>query len=153
RGPSQIVPQQSVAGRSMVIVVAIMSFLACITVGAVALVGDASRSWQNDIAREVTIQVRPLEEVDSDAEAAKALAFARATPGVASARLLDEAENARLLEPWLGTGLDMDELPLPRLIVVQLADPEGADLAGLGEKLRAEVRGATLDDHRAWTDR
>jgi cell division transport system permease protein len=153
RRPSQIVPEGTVSGNALTIVVAIMSFLACLTLGAVTLVRDASRDWQVDILREITIQVRPIEGVDTDREAAKAAEIAESFRGVASAEVLDAAENARLLEPWLGAGLDLKDLPIPRLIVVRLANPAGVDLADLSTRLRAEVRGASLDDHRLWTER
>ena len=153
RKPSQIVPENTVAGNALVVVVAIMSFLACLTLGAVTLVRDASRDWQSDIQREITIQIRPIEGVDTSAEAAKAATVARLIRGVASADVLSEEDSARLLEPWLGTGLDLGELPIPRLIVVRLADPAGVNLTTLAARLKAQVRGATLDDHRGWTSR
>ena len=151
--PGPIVPAGSIAGRSLMIVVAIMSFLACLTLGAVTLVRDASLDWQSDIVREITVQVRPVDGIDTEAEAAKAVAIATATPGVASARQLSTWENAQLLEPWLGSGLDMSDLPIPRRIVVELASPDTVDLAALSDRLGKEVKGASLDDHRSWTDR
>ena len=83
---NQLVPEGTVAGNALTVVIAIMSFLACLTLGAVTLVRDASRDWQLDIQREVTIQVRPIDGVDLDTEAAKAAAIARKTPGVAGRR-------------------------------------------------------------------
>jgi len=151
--PGPIVPAGSIAGRSLTIVVAIMSFLACLTLGAVTLVRDASIDWQSDITREITIQVRPMDGVDTAAEAQKATEIALAAPGVASARALADWENAKLLEPWLGSGLDTSDLPIPHLIIVELSDPEAVDLPALSARLSAEVRGASLDDHRSWTDR
>ena len=151
RKTSQLVPENTVSGNALTIVVAIMSFLACLTLGAVSLVRDASRDWQSDLLREVTIQVRPVEGVDLGGEAAKAATVARLTKGVASVEVLDGKESARLLEPWIGTGLDLSELPIPRLIIVRLANPELVDLAALSSRLKAQVRGATLDDHRSWT--
>lgn len=151
--PGPIVPAGSIAGRSLTIVVAIMSFLACLTLGAVSLVRDASLDWQSDIVREITIQVRPVDGVDTDAEAKKATDIAIAAPGVASARPLTSWENAKLLEPWLGSGLDMSDLPIPHLIVVELANPDAIDLVALAGRLDKEVKGASLDDHRSWTDR
>jgi cell division transport system permease protein len=130
-----------------------MSFLACLTLGAVTLVRDASRDWQIDVQREVTIQVRPVDGVDVSAEAALAAAIARETKGVAGVEVLDAEENASLLEPWLGAGLDLTDLPIPRLVVVRLTDPDAADLAALRERLQEQVRGATLDDHRIWASR
>ena len=54
-----IVPHGTIAGRALVAVVAIMTFLASLTTGAVMLVRAAASDWQSDMAREVTIQVRP----------------------------------------------------------------------------------------------
>lgn len=151
--PNQLVPQNTVAGRALTVVIAIMSFLACLTLGAVTLVRDASHDWQLDAQREVTVQVRPIDGVDTDREAARAAAIARQTKGVAGVTVLDAEENAALLKPWLGSGLDLSDLPIPRLIVVKLADPAGADLAGLSSRLQSDVRGASLDDHRLWAQR
>jgi len=151
-GPGPIVPASSIAGNAMMIVVAIMSFLACITVGAVTLVLDAAHNWQADIAREVTIQIVPRGDIDVAAATEEAAAIARAAPGVAGVTVLSDEENAALLEPWLGLGIDIGELPIPRLIVVTLADPTRANLDQLAADLAA-VEGASLDDHRRWTDR
>lgn len=148
-----IVPPQSVSGRALAIVVGIMAFLASLTAGGVAMVSAASLNWRSDIAREITIQVKPLEEVDLAAETAKALAIARAAPGIGSVRALDDAANAKLLEPWLGTGFDLSDLPVPRLIVAEIADANQANLPSLARRLRAEVRGVVFDDHSAWADR
>jgi cell division transport system permease protein len=153
RRTGHLVPENTVASNALTMVIAIMSFLACLTFGAVTLVRDTARDWQVDILREVTIQVRPLEGVDAAAEANKAAEIARTFLGVTSATVLDDEENARLLEPWLGSGLDMNELPIPRLIVVHLSDPTTLDMAELSNRLQTEVRGASLDDHRQWTDR
>jgi cell division transport system permease protein len=151
--PGSIIPSNSIAGTALMSVVAIMSFLACLTVGAVTLIRDAAADWQGEVGREVTIQIRPIEGVDLADAIARAIEIAEAAPGVASADPLPESENAKLLEPWLGADLDIGELPIPRLIVVSLSDPAAADLAALGARLRDEVRGASLDDHRAWADR
>ena len=74
----------------------------------------------------------------------------RASPTCAPIR---KEESARLLEPWLGSGLSLDDLPIPRLIVVKLASGVLPDFAALRQALAAQVAGATLDDHRRWIDR
>lgn len=152
RKPNQLVPEGTIAGNALTIVIAIMSFLACLTLGAVTLVRDASRDWQLDVQREVTIQVRPVDGVDLEEAAATAASIARQTPGVAGVEVLNQSENAALLEPWLGSGLDFSDLPIPRLIVVRLADPSATDIGALRQRI-SEVQGASLDDHRAWAAR
>jgi cell division transport system permease protein len=151
--PNQIVPENTVSANALTTVIAIMSFLACLTLGAVTLVRDASRDWQADVQREVTIQVRPIDGIDAGDQANRAAAIARQTPGVASVQVLGQQENARLLEPWLGKGLDLSELPIPRLIVVKLVSPDSADLDALNRRLGSEVKGAMLDNHAAWAAR
>jgi len=153
-GPqSPIVPAASVQGRALVLVVAIMSFLACLTVGAVALVDAAADSWRSDIGREVTIQIRPLDDADTGAAVDRAVALAEAMPGVGTVRAVSEDETKRLLEPWLGSGVDLAALPVPRLVTIEIADPAKVDFARLRADLAREVKGASLDDHSAWTER
>jgi cell division transport system permease protein len=150
---SPIVPGNSISGRALVAVVAIMTFLASLTMGAVMLVRAAAGEWQSAVAREVTIQVRPAPDRDLEAATAKAIEIARAFPGIVDVRSYSKEESARLLEPWLGAGLTLDELPVPRLIVVKLAADGAPDLAALRKNLAEQVAGASLDDHRGWIDR
>jgi cell division transport system permease protein len=152
RGATPIVPKRSIAGRALVAVVSIMTFLASLTTGAVMLVRSSAVEWQSEVAREVTIQIRPGQGRDLDAEVNRAVEIARAVPGVGEVRATTKAESARLLEPWLGGGLSLDELPVPRMIVVKLNSGD-VDLAPLRKMLAEKVAGASLDDHRAFIER
>ncbi len=151
RAEASIVPEDSISGRALLAVIAIMTFLAALTLGAVVLVRTAAGDWQSAVAREITIQVRPSER--TEAEVQRAVALAAATPGVSHARAFSKEESADLLQPWLGSGLALDELPIPRMIVVRVAPGEAPDLAALRKQLAAEVPSASLDDHRGWVDR
>jgi cell division transport system permease protein len=148
-----IVPVDSIAGRALVAVIAIMTFLASLTIGAVVLVGATADEWQSAVAREVTIQIRPTPDRDGDADVASAAALARASAGISEVRPYSKAESAALLEPWLGTGLTLEDLPVPRVIVVKLAGQDTPDLDALRKALAEQVPGASLDDHRGWIDR
>lgn len=153
RPPAAIVPPQSVAGRALTLVVAIMAFLACLTVGAVTLVSEAAHDWKNDLVREVTIQIRPVDGVDIVREIDKAIALAQEFQGVGEVRALSDAETRDLLQPWLGTGLDLNSLPVPRLITVELERPEDVDFDALAGTVARQVQGGSLDDHSVWTRR
>lgn len=148
-----LVPSATIAGRALVTVVAILTFLAALTASSAQFVANASRDWRSSVAREVTIQVRPIVRADIEGELAKAAALARDSAGVESVRILSRADAERLLEPWLGAGLDLVELPVPRLIIVKLSDDGKADLPALKRNLSATVAGASLDDHRLWVAR
>jgi cell division transport system permease protein len=148
---ASIVPADSISGRALLAVIAIMTFLATLTLGAVILVRSVAGDWQSAVAREITIQLRPSEQRDIEADVRRAAALAEATPGVAGVRPYTKEESARLLEPWLGSGHELGELPVPRLIVVRVAT-DRPDFTALRKQL-AEIPGATLDDHRGFVDR
>ncbi len=148
-----LVPATSIAGRALVTVIAIMTFLASLTAGAAMLIGETSQDWRQSISREMTIQVRPIVGRDLEAETAKAIDTAKSFPGIADVRAYSKAESEALLQPWLGAGLDLSELPVPRLIVLKLARGTVLDGAALRQVLADKVSGATLDDHRLWLSR
>jgi cell division transport system permease protein len=153
RGETPIVPRNSIAGRALIVVIAIMTFLASLTTGAVVLVRGAASEWQSEVAREVTVQVRPSAGRDIDADVNASVGILRGTEGIADAQAYSKAESARLLEPWLGHGLVLDDLPLPRLILVRIAAGARPDLDKLRKSLGDVVPAATLDDHRGWIER
>lgn len=150
---SPIVPKDSISGRALVAVVAIMTFLASLTTGAVTLVRANASDWLSDVAREATVQVRTVAGRDLEENVQRAAEIVRAFPGISDVRVYSREESAKLLEPWLGQNLAVDELPVPRLILLQVEPGSGADLAALRRRLAEQVSGATLDDHRSWVDR
>jgi cell division transport system permease protein len=152
-GAAAIVPKNSIAGRSLTAVVAIMTFLASLTTGTAMLVVSAASDWQSEVGREVTIQVRPAPGRNIDADVRAASDIARAAPGIAEVRAFTKEESARLVEPWLGAGLALDDLPIPRLIVVKLTSGVRPDFTSLRQALAARVPTSSLDDHRRWIDR
>jgi len=150
---ASIVPAGSIAGRSLAAVVAIMTFLAALTTGAAMMVVGTANDWQSDVGREVTVQVRPMAARDIEADVGRAAALARAAPGVADVQPYSKADSEKLVEPWLGAGLKLDDLPVPRLIVIKLAPGVKPDFSGLRQALAKEVPSASLDDHRGWIER
>src|SRR5436305_3662595 len=153
RNLSPIVPRASIAGRALIAVVAIMTFLASITTGAVLLVAASAAEWQSEVASEITVQVRPLGGRDIERDATAAAEALRAQPGIVEVRPFTKEESAKLLEPWLGSGLSLDELPVPRVIIARIAPGAAPDLAGLRNRLAQTAPSASVDDHRAWIER
>ena len=153
RNMSPIVPRASIAGRALVAVVAIMTFLASITTGTVLLVSASAAEWQSEVASEITVQVRPLAGRDIDRDAVAVTEAVRAQSGIVEVKPFTKAESAKLLEPWLGTGLSLDELPVPRVIVARVAPGTALDLAALRARVTQVAPSASVDDHRAWIER
>ena len=150
---SPIVPRGSMSGRALVAVVAIMTFLASITTGAVLLVRASAAQWQSDVASEITIQLRATSGRDIDRDVKAVTEAVRGQPGIVDARAFTKEESAKLLEPWLGTGFSIDDLPVPRIIVARVTSGGVLDIADLQKRLVAIAPSATVDDHRAWIER
>jgi cell division transport system permease protein len=77
----------------------------------------------------------------------------RAQPGIIEVRPFTRDESSKLLEPWLGTGLSLDDLPVPRVIVARIQPGTTLDLASLRSRVTQVARSASVDDHRAWIER
>jgi cell division transport system permease protein len=153
RREQPLVPRASIAGRALVTVVAIMTFLAALTAGSAMLISDAAQGWRGAISREMTIQVMPVVGRDIEADVAQAVAAARSIAGIADVYAYTKAQSEELLQPWLGSGLDLSELPVPRLIVVKLARDARLDTDALRSAVAGKVPNATIDDHRLWLER
>ena len=153
RNMSPIVPRASISGRALVAVVAIMTFLASITTGTVLLVSASAAEWQSEVASEITMQVRPQAGRDLDRDVTAAAEAMRTQPGIVQVKPFSKDESARLLEPWLGTGLSIDQLPVPRVVVARVQPGSTLDLAGLRKAVTQVAPSASVDDHRAWIER
>ena len=153
RNMSPIVPRASISGRALVAVVAIMTFLASITTGAVLLVSASAAEWQSEVASEITMQVRPQAGRDLERDVIAAAEAMRTQPGIVQVKPFTKDELARLLEPWLGSGLSIEQLPVPRVIVARVQPGTTLDLAGLRRAVTQVAPSASVDDHRAWIER
>ncbi len=153
--PEPIVPERSIAGSALMLVIAIMGCLACLSVGAVTLVDRAANDWRADIGRELTIEVSAIDHLTMDDRVRRAADLARVSPGIGSVSVVSQAETQALLEPWLGivgSEVAVEELPIPRLVSMTVTDVRLLNLETLQAALDQEVPGATVDDHRVWTD-
>lgn len=155
RGGAALVPTDSTTGRALAAVIAILTLLAALCAGAAEIVASNAAAWQGSVAQEATVQIRPVAGRDAEGDVARAAEAASRTAGVAAARAVPKLESDRLLEPWLGSGLDLSDLPVPRLVVVRLAPGARLDAAGLRRRLAEALPPgvATLDDHGLWLSR
>jgi cell division transport system permease protein len=153
RNLSPIVPRGSISGSALVAVVAIMTFLASITTGTVLLVSASAAEWQSDVASEITVQVRPAPGRDLDRDSTAVADAVRAQSGIVDVREFTREESAKLLEPWLGSGLSLDDLPVPRVLVARVQPGSMVDLEALRGRVMRAAPTASVDDHRAWIER
>ena len=146
--PGPIIPSNVASLKSLTVTMAVMSYLACLAIGALILVDRAVTSWTSGLAREMTVQVRQVKSSDIEVEVEKVRVLLNGFPGIVTVEVLGPEVGAKLLEPWLGTR-SLEGLPVPRLIRIVTDESSPPDLEQLEERL-AESKGVRLDTHRKW---
>ncbi len=147
-GEAPIVPRSGWTAALTGLAALAMSFLAVVMLAAGMAAERLAQAWRTDLAGSATVRVvAPREQLE--AAVTSALVVLGTSPGVADARVLTDAEHRALLEPWLGSGDWLDDLPVPRLIEVRLEGP-GPDPRVLQARLDVESPGAGYDGHAAW---
>lgn len=141
------------------VLVAAMAFLAALALAGAAGSSALVRHWREGAAAAVTVQVPdPAKPLPAEGDAPertrldRALDLLRATPGVAQARAVGEAELKALLRPWLGDADPGVALPLPAVVQVHL-ESGGADLDAVQARLTAAVPGTLVESHGVWVQR
>jgi cell division transport system permease protein len=147
---AQIVPAASIAGNALTVVIAIMSFLACLTAGAVYMVNQSANAWVNDIASEITVELDPVNSADIEKKMTLVSLFLAKQKGVTRVKPLTAEDSVKLLEPWLGQTSALQALPIPRLIAVEIDRSNPPDIQLIKAALSQNFEGVTLDDHRRW---
>ncbi len=148
--PAPLLPERDARDVSLIYVVAVLCFLACLTAMGVIAAGRAAGGWTGQLTGEATVIVRPQGGETPDAAAARAAEVLADVPGVTEARALEPAKAYDLIRPWMGDVSDLADLPVPRLVTVTLDAKHPANARTLGRTLKAQGVDATVDDHSLW---
>ncbi|MET3559381.1 cell division transport system permease protein [Bartonella japonica] len=148
-----IIPSGNISGQALVAVIAIMTFLSSLTLIGVDLIQRAANSWSNQVSYEATIQIYPIENVDIEKSLRDAVKLVKTFHGIQDAKIVDQEATEKLLEPWLGKGLSLSELPLPRLIIVTLKENKEIDFQAINQAIKTQIPGGQFDDHHVWISR
>ncbi len=148
RNASRVVPPTGFTVGLTLFSAAAMAFLAVFALALSLATGRLADRWADALARTATVRISaPPGQMQAQTDAV--MAVLATTPGIADARVLDEAEQRALLAPWLGPDVPVGDLPLPQLIEIT-EDAQGYDPENLRLRLSAEAPGAVLDDHTRW---
>ena len=148
--PGSIIPSNVASLRSLTVTMAVMSYLACLAIGALILVERAVTSWTSGLSQEMTVQVAHVRGARHRGRGGKgAEPSPRTSPAILEAEVLAEEAGAKTA----GT-LARDAVPSKgcrcRGSSASWSMPANPpDLEAL-EKALSEVKGAHLDTHRKW---
>lgn len=125
-----------------------MTFLAVFAMALSLASGKLATRWGDALDRTATVRISAPED-QMTLQTKAVIDVLTTTPGIATARALTADESKKLLEPWFGPDLPLEDLPLPQLVAVTETG-KGYDTEGLRQRLSAEAPGAVLDDHLRW---
>jgi cell division transport system permease protein len=148
--PGALMPRGDARDGGLVFVIAVLCFFACVAAVAALAADRAATGWTAQLKDSATVLVRPRGGETADAAAARAAETLADVKGVSEARALERAQAAALLEPWLGKGVLADDLPVPRLVALDLDPARPPSAADLQNALKARDIDATVDDHSLW---
>lgn len=150
--PQPLLSAQADNARSLVIVLAIMAFLATLALLFSLSADRLRKNWQGELGRTATVQIMVDSLETREAKIGTALTVLRPALPDAAVSLLSEEQSKELLKPWLGN-LDLpDDLPLP--VLISISENGGATISPdrLTALLGEEGIIAEVDDHSRWSD-
>ena len=144
----------------MYVLSSIYMYLFIIVLAIVMSINTMVKSWEKDILGSITIQVSPIEDenkkIDTDKtqkQLNKVLQFMENADGVKSVHIIDDKTVERLMSPWLGNKVDINTLPIPQLLDVQLKDNAEINYDEMTRGLHKVTPNASIDNHRLWLNR
>ncbi len=147
-----LLPEAGAAGAPLTAVIAVICFLASLSLAGFFAVSKAADEWTSDLRGSITVQVKGQDSITIASDTTKTLEFLRGTDGVTSVRALSRDETNALLEPWLGSGNLPASLPVPGIIELDVTPDFRRDLDLITEDLKLIAPGASVDDHATWND-
>ncbi len=134
--------------------IAFMVFLAVLAIGGILVLNATAARWDQGVGGTLTVQIAATEDPAKDQNnLQEVLNVIAAASGIERYVIIEEEHMMTLLEPWLGSSANVNDLPLPKLIDVGLADEAQFDLKDFTRTMQARVPDATVDDHRIWLQR
>lgn len=139
------------------IMISIAVFIFAITLSGVLSINSMLQNWNDSILGSLTVQIMPVTNVKKEKASAetlahqdKAIEFLKTVEGVEKVTPLKDEQLKRLIQPWLGDGVNIENLPMPRIIDVKLLKNTQIDFTSLSAKLAQATPMASIDNHKLW---
>lgn len=136
------------------VIVAVSVFLFAITLAGVLGINTMFENSKRQVVSNFTIQVLPKPNFEeSKADLLKVVQFMEKYPDVEEVTVLSDNELRGLLEPWLGNNVDIELLPIPKLLDVKIRNAKNFDYKELAVRLSEVSSEASINDHNLWLSR
>lgn len=151
--PEALLPKDKQHDWPLLVVMAIMAFLAGLALLLSAMSIRATNNWQDDLKQTATVQVFVNDDEDRDQVLLSALEILDAQTDDLNAKAVPDETSRDMLRPWLGDLILPDDLPLPILIALETSAGQKVDANKIKLALAANNITANVDDHSRWAAR
>ena len=143
--------------KFLVLLVGLMSFLAILAFSGFFTLNAMAHRWSSGLENKITIEVlaetregmlRAESVVKEDTK--KIINLLANNRIVSSFDVLSEEDIHDLIAPWIGNDLSLDDIPLPRLITVELHASTAEHLDQLTGKIEDISHSARVNTHHEW---
>ena len=141
----------------LVLLVALMTFLAMMSVSAAMVLDDIAQSWSSGLENKVTVEIPALKpngkmrNVDDITEISKRASIVlQRNTNVKNIDILSQEKITELVSPWLGDDVVLNDIPLPGLISLHLRDGGEKSLDTLNRELHNVAEDIHIDTHESW---
>ena len=149
-----VVPlRRDAPGRFLPWIFALMVYLAALSLIGVIVLHMAVERWQRGEVGTLTVQLLPVEGMSEQTRIERLREVLADMDGISRIHVVPHAESIALIEQWLGDGNLPEDLPLPRLIDLELRPGHGLDAHALEIRLQDSLSNVTVDDTKLWIDR
>lgn len=142
------------------IMISIAVFLFAVTLSGVLSINTMLQNWNDSILGSLTVQIMPANNIDTEKALAetlahqdKAIEVLKNIEEVEAVTALKDGQLQKLIQPWLGDGVNIKELPLPRIVDVKLKAGSEIDFGKLAAKLAEATPMASVDNHKLWLNK
>jgi len=136
------------------VIVAVSVFLFSITLAGVLGINTMFENSKKQVVSNFTVQVLPKPDYEeSRKDLLKVVNFLEKYPDVEQVSVLSDGELHALLKPWLGNNVDIELLPIPKLLDVKIRNAKLFDYKELMVKLSEVSSEASINDHNLWLSR
>ena len=144
-------------GIFLQVIISIAVFIFAITLSGVLSINSMLYNWNQSILGSLTVQIMPINDTNKEKALAETLAyqdkaveFLKSVDGIIKVTPLNDNQLRELIRPWLGDGVNIESLPMPRIIDVKLSSHADIDFTKLSQDLSNASPQASLDNHKLW---
>lgn len=142
------------------VMISIAVFIFAITLAGVLAINSMLQNWNQSILGSLTVQIMPVNDSNRDKAVSETLRhqqltveFLQQQDFVDQVTPLNDSQLEKLIQPWLGDGIEIGKLPVPRLIDVKIKPGVTLNFNQLAEQLAGVSEQASIDNHKLWLNK